>query len=131
MRAFEAIRFEPQLGRRRTMFKLFAAVAATALLGTAGQSFAAPPVETMSVPVSLADLDLGHTDGARIALHRITNAANEICGGEPANQNIQGRQAYLGCMKTTVHDSVARLDSPVVARLEGQFPVGFALAANR
>lgn len=113
------------------MFKLFAAVAATALLGTASQSFAAPPVETMSVKVTMADLDLAHADGARIALHRITNAANEICGGEPANQNIQAREAYLGCMRTTVHNSVVRLDSPVVARLEGQYPVGFALVASR
>ncbi|HEY2049693.1 MAG TPA: UrcA family protein [Caulobacteraceae bacterium] len=113
------------------MFKLFAAVAATAILGTASQSFAGPPVETMSVPVRIADLDLGHADGARIALHRIANAANEICGGEPANQDIQGRQAYVGCMKTTVHDSVARLDSPEVARLELGAPAGVTLVANR
>ena len=113
------------------MFKLFTAVAAVAILGAAAPALAGPPTETMSVKVSLNDLDLGHASGARIAYQRISHAADKICGGEPSNYDIQGRYAYLGCRKTIVHDAVVRLDAPQVARLEAPAATGVTLVANR
>lgn len=113
------------------MFKLFTAVATVAILGAAAPALANPPAETMSIKVSFSDLDLGHASGARVAYQRISNAANTICGGEPSNYDIQGRHAYVGCMKRVVQDAVARLDAPEVARLETQAPAGVTLVANR
>ncbi|HEX4742982.1 MAG TPA: UrcA family protein [Caulobacteraceae bacterium] len=113
------------------MFKLFTAVAAVAILGAAAPALAGPPVETMSIKVSFSDLDLGHASGARVAYQRISNAADTICGGEPSNHDLQGRHVYLGCMKTVVHDAVARLDTPEVARLETRAPTGLTQVADR
>lgn len=113
------------------MFKLFTAVAAVAILGAAAPALAGPPAETMSIKVSFSDLDLGHASGARVAYQRISNAANTICGGEPSNHDIQGRDAYVGCMKTVVDNAVVQLNSPEVARLDTRAPTGVTLVAGR
>jgi UrcA family protein len=113
------------------MLKLFTAVAALGILGTATQALAAPPADTMSVTVRMSDLDLGHAAGAHVAYQRISNAAQQICGGEPSNQDIQGRSAYVECTQTIVHDSVARLNAPEVARLETRAPTGVTVLAGR
>src|SRR5580698_9372687 len=61
-------------------------VAALASIGFAGASLAAPAAanpDQMSVAVGVGDLNLATQPGAAVALRRIHNAAQSICGPAP------------------------------------------------
>lgn len=85
---------------------------------------AAPaPQDTVSVPVSLAQLDLSTSDGAGVALHRIRAAARMICGEPPAIIDLNASHQYRACTSSAVNGAVDRLGNPIVAALnEGRTP---------
>lgn len=104
---------------------LFAALAATAALGVCTAANAGPQAlpsdpDIISVKVSLADLNLSHEPGARIALRRIRNAAREICGVEPGPPLIRESELYRACQRSAVDRAVARLDVPTVTALNAR-----------
>ena len=75
--------------------------------------------DTVSVKVSMADLDLGSQAGAAVALRRIDNAARIVCGEEPAMRDMDRAVAYRACMKATVGHAVDTLGNPIVFALNG------------
>ena len=115
----------------------FAAVAALSVLGFAATTHASPASDassdpaTMSVNVSVADLNLASPVGARIVLQRIHNAAATICGSEPDIRLTERFALYQSCVKTTVDKTVASLDSPLVTAMNGGQPGEMAVAASR
>lgn len=112
------------------------AFAAVATLAFAAASHASPAIDgfsdpaTMSVTVSVADLNLSNQAGAKVVLRRIHNAAQTICGGEP---DIRSERftLYQSCVKATVARTVASLDSPLVTALNGGQPLAIAVADRR
>jgi len=116
---------------------LFASVViALGLLGAAPGHAAAigPEVEqgdTVSIKVSVADLDLTAEAGARIALGRIRTAANMICGPEPSPVQIDRFTAYKACVKADVDAAVATLDRPLLTALNASHGASYALVARR
>jgi UrcA family protein len=113
----------------------FAAIAALAVLGFAASSHASPvgasDPNTMTVSVSVADLNLSSAAGAKIVLRRIHNAATTICGDEPDRRLTERFALYQSCVKTTVDRTVASLDSPVVTAMNGGQPGEMAVATSR
>jgi UrcA family protein len=98
---------------------LFAAVFA---LGLAANAQAAPPTapyagDTVSVRVSLTDLNLDHEPGARMALYRIRKAAGYVCGGDPGSPLLKLSALYRACQRDSVDRAVATLDQPRVTAL--------------
>ena len=113
-----------------------AAIAAVATLGFAATTHASPASDgasepdTMSVNVSVADLNLASPAGAKVVLRRIHNAAQTICGGEP---DIRSERfaIYQACVRTTVDTTVASLGSPMVTALNQGQPTPIAMADRR
>ncbi len=104
-----------------TSFALIASVgfASAALAAPAGGAVTDP--DTVSVKVTIGDLNLGDGDGAATALRRIHSAAGSICGPRPYALDLEGVAAYRQCMTATVGKAVASLGSPAVTALyEGQ-----------
>jgi UrcA family protein len=75
--------------------------------------------DTVSVKVSVADLDLGSQAGAAVALRRINNAAKIVCGDEPPIRDMDRGGDYHTCMTTTVGRTVDSLGNPIVSALNG------------
>lgn len=105
--------------------KMFSLAVAVATIGCAAGSQAAPASsppyasEAVSVRVSLADLDLNTSAGAKTSLRRIHNAAKQVCGEEPGPPEFEARHAYQGCMDDAVDRAVDHLGNPIVAALNG------------
>jgi len=98
------------------------ALAAFAALGLAASAHAAGSSndpDAVSVKVSIGDLNLGSTIGAKTALQRIRHAAKDICGEAPDPRAIEMGRQYAGCMDDTVNRAVASLDNPTVTALNG------------
>ncbi|HEY2661793.1 MAG TPA: UrcA family protein [Caulobacteraceae bacterium] len=112
---------------------LFAAAALLAL-GLTSNAYAAPANavaddSSVSVRISVADLDLGRASGAKVALQRIQRAADGICGGKPDIRFPVELAAYRACTKMTVDRTVTSLGAPVVMALNGAPNPTLALAA--
>jgi UrcA family protein len=118
-----------------TTNKLAVAVSALAIFGFAiGARAAETPSSSpsSSVKVSIADLDLGHEGGAKVALQRIRDAARRLCSEEPFTRAIDLTHPYVDCLKATVDHAVGVLDSPMVTALNGAHRrPATVLAANR
>jgi UrcA family protein len=108
--------------------KTLAAVAALAVLGFG----AAAHGQTLSVKVSVIDLNLDSEAGAQVALRRIQSAANHICGDE-ANTRVLSRSAlYRACLRSTVDNAVAGVHKPMLtAANEGSGQRAAILASAR
>ena len=116
----------------------FTTVALTAVLALAGGAKAAPASmspsasETMSVRVSLADLDLSQQAGLTAAHRRILRAAALVCGNEPASSGLVLYAASSSCRKAAFAEAVADLDTQIASTMGPQaYPKATALAANR
>ena len=68
--------------------------------------------------VSLADVDLGSDQGARVAFQRIQTAAQRLCGEDPAARNVDLTSPYATCLQATIDHAVGVLDSPRVTALD-------------
>jgi UrcA family protein len=95
---------------------ILAALAAAAISSGAAQA-ARPDPDTLTVRVSLADLNLAGEPDAAIALRRINAAAKSICGDQPAIVELGRMALHSACMRSTVGRAVATLNSPVVTAL--------------
>jgi UrcA family protein len=91
-----------------------------------------PDSETISVRVSVADLDLRQEAGAAAAHQRIRQAAALVCGGEPPSGVLLQHELYRACRKTAAGNAIADLKTQMAA-LYGPEPApkATALAANR
>jgi UrcA family protein len=111
-----------------------ATLAAIAALGFAATTHAAPAADwssdsdAVSVNVSVASLDLSRPADAKVVLQRIHSAARTICGDEPDIRFTERFSLYQSCLKTTVDRTVASLDAPLVAAMNGGQPD--VMAAN-
>jgi len=94
-------------------------VAALASIGFAGASLAAPAAnpDQMSVAVGVGDLNLATQPGATVALRRIHNAAQSICGPAPDIRDLERTTDYRGCIAASMGPAVASLNSPLVTAL--------------
>lgn len=103
---------------------------AAAVVLAAGAATAAPaPEETTTVRVRVADVDLSTEAGARVALHRITRAADAVCGDEADTRNLQRRALYQACVRGVVDETVASAHSSTLTALNGGPTRSTALAA--
>ena len=82
--------------------------------------------------MSLAGVDLGSDQGAKVAFQRIQRAARRVCSEDPNTRDLDLTSPYVTCLKATVDHAVSVLDSPRVTALNAA-PQGRStvLAANR
>jgi len=94
------------------------AVALAAVITSfAGSSAFAMPEAAPSVKVQLADVDLASQAGAQVAMRRISNAAQTVCGGAPDLRNMSRYAIYNRCRRETIERAVGQLDRPQVTAL--------------
>ncbi len=98
---------------------VFAALgfAASAHAGPAGSYFA--DVDIVSVAVPTDGLNLNTQKGAEVALQRIHNAADEVCGVKPDIKNLGASADYQACTKVAVDRTVALSGNAILASLNG------------
>jgi len=116
----------------------FTTLALVATLASAGGSHAAPAskapagTETMSVRVSVADLDLRQEAGVAVAHQRIRRAAAFVCGYESPASGLILYGLYSSCRKAAIGDAVADLNTQIASMANPQsLPKATSLAANR
>jgi UrcA family protein len=99
---------------------VLSALTALAALGFAASVNASPrnDSETVSVTISLADLDLSSHAGAQVAFSRIKSAARSVCG-EAASPMEGFYGAYRQCVIGATDSAVERLGNPIVAAMNG------------
>jgi UrcA family protein len=73
--------------------------------------------DTVSVGVTLSDLDLDSQSGAAVALARVDAAAGIVCGGRPAPMELDRQGQFRACRKLTADRAVASLGNPIAAAL--------------
>lgn len=115
----------------------FTTLAITAALAFAGNVEAAPSAasvetESMSVRVSVADLDLSQQAGLAVARKRIHRAAALVCGSQSASAGLAIYELYSDCRKAAFNDAVTDLNAQIASTMGPQaYPKATALAANR
>jgi UrcA family protein len=82
--------------------------------GSARAQTAAPTVQSASVRISYADLNLSNPAGARKMMGRIHHAARAICGEPDSNNDLAGWAQQRACVEITVSDALRSLDNPTV-----------------
>ena len=92
---------------------LCAALGASVLMGAATAAWA----EDGQMRVSLGDLNLGATEGAKAALARIEFSAGNFCDANAGRQSLERTAAVNRCMASMTRKSVAQLDAPMVTAL--------------
>jgi len=93
------------------------------------QTASAQPVDTVSIKVSVGDLNISSEAGAKVALERIRVAARSICGPAPSAA-LPRTMDYAPCVRNITDRAVASLDSPLVTALNGA-PAPAKLASAR
>ncbi|HEX4184155.1 MAG TPA: UrcA family protein [Caulobacteraceae bacterium] len=99
---------------------LILALASSSAMVVASPVCAQSDMETTSVTVRYGDLDVEHSDGAKVLLERIRFASIRACGGEPDVRDPHRRGAYDECRDTAVRDAVAHVHSPVLTAMAGE-----------
>ena len=89
------------------------ALASLACLLGAAQVLAKAPMETRSVAVHYADLDLGSAAGAGTLYHRIQGAARVVCGYADLATLAQVRS----CNDGAISDAVTSVDAPLLSAI--------------
>ena len=112
---------------------LVAGVACLAFLpvGVACAGVIGPQIErgdNVTVRVSIAALNLAPAAGARSALARVTAAARDICGPQPAITELARQRLYKACVASKVDKAVADIGSPLLASLTHHAPASLAEA---
>jgi UrcA family protein len=93
----------------------FAAIAAVSVPAAAD-----PVMQSYSVRVAHADLDLGSEAGARTAIARIEQAAAQACGKRPAPRLIGATQTHRACLADVTLKAVETINAPVLTALYGR-----------
>ncbi len=90
---------------------------------------AEPPVQTASIKVSHADLNLASRAGASTLLRRMERATIKVCGERPSPRLIQATARHAACTHSAMKDAVAALNvQTVTALFEGR--AGTEMAAR-
>jgi UrcA family protein len=97
---------------RAATFFLAGAITLCALQATARAADDGLPKRT----VSYADLDISKPAGAKVLYHRITAAANEVCG-YATNGDVSSRQRQYDCVQASINKAVKDVDSPALSAL--------------
>jgi UrcA family protein len=109
-----------------------AAVLAAAIVPTTC-ALAANPGDQVTVRVSTTDLNMASEAGARTALRRIQDAADETCGGDvvlPGADRTQGEQIQSQyCAQAVVKRTIASMNLPALTAVSEGRPVPSALAS--
>jgi UrcA family protein len=86
--------------------------------GFAANAEAAPPasVETRSIAVSYADLDLNREAGVQALYQRLRLAARQACGSVET-RDLAARRAWQTCRDAALANAVERLGSERVAAI--------------
>jgi UrcA family protein len=86
---------------------------------TAAPAFAAGDLDagrvTRQATVKLGDLDLATPTGARVAIRRLTRAADAVCGGGTGMELLRQSAAFQRCRAATLETAVRKIDTPAVA----------------
>jgi|KBSMisStandDraft_5_1062788.scaffolds.fasta_scaffold88524_1 UrcA family protein len=115
----------------RTQFTTLAAAATLAFAGSveaAPASKAPAGSETMSVRVSVADLDLRQEAGVAAARNRIRRAADFVCGSQTPLSGLILYGLYHSCRDAAFDEAVAELNTRIASQ---SAPTETALAAAR
>lgn len=72
--------------------------------------------EGSSEIVIYGDLDITSASGAKILLKRIRSAADKLCGSYRPG-DLWGRADHYKCVRTTIGETVAALNSPPLTAL--------------
>lgn len=104
----------------RKVCSLILALASSSTLVAASAAHAQSDMETTSVTVRYGDLDVDHSDGAKVLLQRIRVASVRACGGAPDVRDPTQRANYDECRDTAVRDAVALVHSPVLTAMAGE-----------
>ena len=94
-----------------------AAAIAIVITSFVGSSAFAMPEAAPSVKVQLADVDLASQAGAEVAMRRISNAAQSVCGGAPDLRSMNRYAIYNRCRREAIERAVGQLDRPQVTAL--------------
>lgn len=97
---------------------VLAAIACTATAGTAYGAFGS--VETRSVKVSFADLNIGTPQGAAVLYSRIKRAARTVCGIDTATVEELKYHAFQPCYQAAIAEAVTKVNSPMLTALHGK-----------
>jgi|GEM_PF-6231784 len=120
--------------RRNSLRPMGLPVAALALtldlaLAFGATGAGAAPREQISIRVQVADLNMQSVAGAKVALRRIRNAAQVICGDDTGVRDLGARKLVDACVRATVTATVASAHSPALAALNGTSAADAVLAA--
>ena len=99
----------------RTTIVLASAIAAFATL--AAPAVAAPVNETVSIPISYADLNLASPEGAASLERRIRRAVTNICGS--AADGLSRRAAMVRCRKDALRDAKGQFTQVIAQAARG------------
>jgi UrcA family protein len=104
----------PVKSARRSSVWPVALASLACLLGST-QLLASAPVETRSVAIRYADLDLDSSQGAAELYHRIVGAARVVCGyAEHAPARLS---QVRSCNSRAVSDAVAAVNAPLLSQI--------------
>lgn len=99
----------------RTFKSLLAAILVSGFV--ASPAFARSTVETVSIAVSYADLDLSQTADAKDMMSRIKTGARKVCN-ELSSAHAAGETRWLRiCRQELADKAVAEIGSPVLTAL--------------
>ena len=78
-----------------------------------GSAAAPSQIDTVSVKVSYADLDIHSQAGARVLYSRLKRASEEVCGIKPhvVNSSLAATTRARSCLRDTLEASVEAIDS--------------------
>lgn len=100
---------------RATTTTVLAALAAFGLAQSAAAQTRHADPDAVAVKVSYADLNLSSPAGAKTLLHRVREAAKEICG-EP-DRDLTSVALNQACVKSMTDRAVVEINNPVVTAL--------------
>jgi UrcA family protein len=115
----------------------FTTLAVAATLAFAGSVEAAPASkapagsESISVRVSVADLDLRREAGVAVAHQRIRRAADFVCGSVTPLSGLILYGLYRSCRDAAFDEAVADLNTRIASLGPQSAPTETALAASR
>lgn len=99
---------------------LILALASSSTMVAASAAHAQSAMETTTVTVRYGDLDVDHSDGAKVLLQRIRIASVRVCGGEPDVRDPRQRESFEECRDQAVRSAVSQVNSPVLTAMAGE-----------
>lgn len=93
------------------------AALACAVSAMTAPAFAQSDDAAPSITVQLTDINLDSPKGAKVALARITRAAEVVCGDRPRVNDLTRFRPFLECQNTALNNAVSKVNSPLLSQL--------------